>query len=52
MVKAHASISSTKQSQEYHGEVYSANQDMTDWMFWWELSIKSTNVIGIMSITG
>lgn len=22
----------TKQSQEYHGEVYSASQDMTDWI--------------------
>ena len=28
MVKVHASISSTKQSQEYHEEVYSASQDM------------------------
>jgi len=44
MVKAHASISSTKQSQEYDGEVYSASQRY-DWLFWWELSVKSTNVI-------
>ena len=24
---------------------------MTDWMFWWELSLKSTNVIGSMLVT-